>query len=1357
MNYKLKDLIDIPLLQKLQEKLDKVYSFPSAIIDMEGNVLTAVAWQDICTKFHRVNPECEKECIKSDQYIGEHLSEANPAVSYTCPHGLTDNAIPIIINGEHLGNFFTGQFFLEKPDLEFFRQQAQKYGFDEKEYLEAVKKVPIWTREKLSKYLDFIKEFIEIIAGIGLRTLNEIEQNKIIKESEEKYRNLFNNSSLAIGVRNADGSYVEFNDQYANLLGYSKEELKKLKTADITHPEDVVISLTNMELISSGKSEMQRYEKRYLTKTGEIVWGDVCIRPLTDNSGKVTGIIGAVSDITDRKRIEDEIRHNEEYLKTVINTTIDGFWVVSVDRRIIDVNTGYCKLTGYSKEEFLSMNVNDVEIIESQSDTEERIRRIIQKGSEIFETKHRKKNGEELDIEVSVTFLDDEGGKFVCFCRDITERRRVEGLIKENEKKYRTLVENSTDVIIRFDKDCRHLYVSPSVKLVVNIEPENFIGKTHSEMGFPKEMSDYWENRIQAVYESKQESREEFSIEGKDGVTYLDWKLIPEFDENGDVENVLSISHNISKRKNAELKLKESEEKYRAIVENALESIIIVNMDGELLFANQSAMKTFEIPDLDLLKGKNVYDFLAPDSFQRAIDDFINVSSGRDSYLSKYRCFTLSGKELWVESVGKKIQYQGESADIVSLRDITERIHAEMRLQESEAKYRSLFENAQEGIFQTSLNGEYISVNPAMAKMFGFNTPEELMHARNDIGEQTYKNPKDRERFLAMLNKDGFVKGFEYEIVKKDGETIWVYEDAKAIRNSFGEIIYIEGFMIDITERKAAELVISQNQFRLKSIVELGNITGATQHDFYMFMLNKTIQITKSEIGFLGFPDSAEETVRIFAWSETAMKQCSVEEPYIDFIVKDTGLWGEVIRQRKPIVVNDYEQENENKRGVPKGHVIINNFASIPFIINNKIRIVIAVANKAGDYTNIDIAQMELLIEGMWSIIERRQYIQDLRIAKEKAEVSDKLKTSFLQNLSHEIRTPLNGIMGFSQLLKDFEDLSKDEITEYINLILSSSDRLLGIINDILEISSIDSGLMKMNYSEFSVFDIIQYLEGVFEGKISAKNLLFNVEYPQKVAELTLNSDLDKILQILTNFLNNAIKFTDEGRIELYARAEYNGISISVKDTGIGIDKEYMNKIFERFWQYEAISDVRYGGTGLGLSISKGLADALGFEIKASSELNTGSTFSLIIPESAFVKKSVETLELIKTEIPKPAGFSNLKILVAEDDDINFIYLEKILQHENMQYDWVKNGLEAVEIVKKNKYDIILMDLKMPKMDGFDASRLIKSEFPNSIIIAQTAYSQAEDEKRARDSGCDAFIKKPINRDALLSLMEKFT
>jgi ligand-binding sensor protein len=169
MNYKLQDLIDMEQFQNLQDRLNEIYSFPSAIIDNNGNILTATAWQDICTKFHRVNPDCLRDCLHSDQYIRQHLHEANPAVSYRCPRGLVDNATPIIIEDTHYGNFFTGQFFLEPPDLEFFRAQARQFGFDEAAYLEAVQKVPIWSRKQLNSYLFFIKGLIAVISESGLK------------------------------------------------------------------------------------------------------------------------------------------------------------------------------------------------------------------------------------------------------------------------------------------------------------------------------------------------------------------------------------------------------------------------------------------------------------------------------------------------------------------------------------------------------------------------------------------------------------------------------------------------------------------------------------------------------------------------------------------------------------------------------------------------------------------------------------------------------------------------------------------------------------------------------------------------------------------------------------------------------------------------------------------------------------------------------------------------------------------------------------------------------------------------------------------------------------------------------------
>ena len=314
MEYKLEELIDLPLLQNLQEKLNVIYTFPSAIIDNDGKILTAVAWQDICTKFHRKNPECEKECIKSDQYIYAHLHEASPAVSYQCPHGMVDNATPIIIDGKHLGNFFTGQFFLEKPDLDLFRKQAKKYGFDEKAYLAAVEKVPVWSKEKLAQYLDFIKGFIEIIAGIGIKNLKEKEANLELKKIQERNTAIILNTSDWIWELDESGKYSYCSGKIEQILGYTVNELIGKSPFDLMSPDESERMLSIFQNIAANKQSIVDLENWNIHKDGH----KVCLLtngfPVLDENGEIKGWKGADKDITDRKLAELVNKQHHELL-----------------------------------------------------------------------------------------------------------------------------------------------------------------------------------------------------------------------------------------------------------------------------------------------------------------------------------------------------------------------------------------------------------------------------------------------------------------------------------------------------------------------------------------------------------------------------------------------------------------------------------------------------------------------------------------------------------------------------------------------------------------------------------------------------------------------------------------------------------------------------------------------------------------------------------------------------------------------------------------------------------------------------------------------------------------------------------
>ena len=283
MDYRLEDLLDIPLIQGLQEKLNLLYSFPSAIIDNDGKILTAVAWQDICTKFHRTHPECEKKCIKRNQFLLKHIRENNPVASFQCPYGMIDNATPIIIDGHHMGGFFTGQFFHENPDLEFFKNQAKKYGFDEKAYLKAVEKVPVFTKERLTIYLDLITGFIEIIANLGLENLKESKIIKAIKESEERNRAIMQNTNDWIWETDEQGKYNYCSKRIENILGYTVDEVIGKSPFDLMPNEEGERVKAIFQQHIETKSPIVELENWNLHKNGHLV----CM--LTNGSPKFNG------------------------------------------------------------------------------------------------------------------------------------------------------------------------------------------------------------------------------------------------------------------------------------------------------------------------------------------------------------------------------------------------------------------------------------------------------------------------------------------------------------------------------------------------------------------------------------------------------------------------------------------------------------------------------------------------------------------------------------------------------------------------------------------------------------------------------------------------------------------------------------------------------------------------------------------------------------------------------------------------------------------------------------------------------------------------------------------------------------
>jgi len=386
--------------------------------------------------------------------------------------------------------------------------------------------------------------------------------------------------------------------------------------------------------------------------------------------------------------------------------------------------------------------------------------------------------------------------------------------------------------------------------------------------------------------------------------------------------------------------------------------------------------------------------------------------------------------------------------------------------------------------------------------------------------------------------------------------------------------------------------------------------------------------------------------------------------------------------------------------------------------------------------------------------VEYKQLNLELQKAKEKAEESDRLKSAFLANMSHEIRTPMNGILGFTGLLKDTK-LSREILQEYVNIIEKSGVRLLNIINDIIDISKIESGMIDVVISETNVNEQIEYIYNFFKLEVLSKGIQFIFNNTLVQEEVIIETDKEKIYAILTNLIKNAIKFTSEGSIEFGYTKKDKYLEFFVKDTGIGINKEISEIIFERFRQSENSYTRNYQGAGLGLSISKSYVEMLGGKIWVESEEGKGSVFYFTIPykptQEEIIIENIDNVNELVNRI-KP-----LKILIVDDDKTSALFVKIMVEDISYEILQAENGIEAVNVCKNNTdIDLIFMDIQMPLMNGYEATEQIRLFNKDIIIIAQTAFGLKGDRLKAVEVGCTDYVLKPINSSLLMGLIQKY-
>jgi len=449
----------------------------------------------------------------------------------------------------------------------------------------------------------------------------------------------------------------------------------------------------------------------------------------------------------------------------------------------------------------------------------------------------------------------------------------------------------------------------------------------------------------------------------------------------------------------------------------------------------------------------------------------------------------------------------------------------------------------------------------------------------------------------------------------------------------------------------------------------------------------------------------------------------------------------EKAKRAAELIIANLELKFQNEEKAKRAAELV--IANIELVFQNK--------EKSKRAAELIIANKELSFQNE----EKAKRAKELILAKEQAEKSDRLKSAFLANMSHEIRTPMNGILGFAELLNE-PNLSGEKQHEYIKIIEKSGVRMLNIINNIIDISKIEADLMHLHINVVEINEKIEFIYTFFKPEVEEKGmqLLFKNSLPSKVA--TIRTDTEKFYSILTNLVKNAIKYSKEGVIEFGYLKKGEFLEFYVKDTGIGISKDMKPAIFERFIQADITDKMALQGAGLGLSISKAYVEMLGGKIWVESEEGIGSTFYFTLPfNSEPEEKKVNKKNILgqngKDQIRK------LKILIVEDDEISEKLVAIELTDFTSKISIARNGIEAIEVCRNNPdIDLIMMDIQIPELNGFEATRQIRQFNKTVVIIAQTAFGLSGDREKAIKAGCNDYISKPIKKDELLSLIQKY-
>jgi PAS domain S-box-containing protein len=1240
------------------------------------------------------------------------------------------------------------------------------------------------------------KMLLENQLNIKIEELKSLKE--IAEESEQKLKEAQQISNLGHWELDMVNNKLTWSDEVFRIFEMLPQEVNASEDLfmKLVHPEDIA---NYQKVYAEALINKMPWEIKYRLLFDAGKTKHILGKGFTEynENGDPTYSIGTILDITLQTIIEEELirakelaEKNENKFRKLSNLIFEGIVISEKDGVVLECNDIFLKMFGYSHKEIIGKSIIQLLFHEKYHEVIRAKRK--NKHTLPFEIEGIRKDGTNFPVEIEARNIDlgnDKRNRLVSF-RDLTSRKKIQ---IEN-KKLSIAIEQSANTVVITDIHGNIEYTNPKFTEVTGYTAAEVFGKNPRILNSGEQSKEFYSNLWQTIAGGNIWTGQ-MKNKAKNGKFYWEQVTItPIKEDSGKMINYLAIKEDISAQKNAEEKLQKateeiekSERKFRELFEKSGDAILIIK-NGVFTECNQATLDMLgyeKYEDVLNLQPSEISPKFQPDGINSYEKEKVCIKIALEKGTHRFEWWhkKQNGEIFPVEVLLTTIENGPNNKTIHCVwRDIIHRKEAEQQLQKQNEQYKLLSEdylNQNSALQQLSnelseknrllleskdrfinlfeqnpvplweqdfskvikllnekkaetkdlkiyldenfdfveeciSNIKILNVNMAALALFGVKNTEELkIHLKKTNTKRALEVLKD-ELLSIGANKKTFSD--ETELIGKDGFPIKALIKSVII-DDYGTSV---ASVIDITPLKNAKNELDESQYLLLESQKIANI-GSYELNFST-----------------GFWNSSPALNDIFG----------IDQKYY----RNINGWLGIIHPEDLKIMERYLEKEviENKGEFNKEYRIIRN-------TDKQIRWVHGMGKLEFD----NQGNLKRLIGTIQDISEKRQILNDIIIAKEKAEESDRLKTEFIQNMSHEIRTPMNGILGFSELL-DNPNLTDEKRKKFIEIIKSSTNQLLHIIDDIMEISVLETKQIKAEENPVCLNDLLHELFNIFNIKATLKNTKLVLKNELSDQESTILTDKNKLNKVLSNLLENALKFTEEGIVELGYKLNKDSdpaeLEIYVKDSGIGIKPEQQQLIFERFSQAEKALSKKVGGLGLGLSIAKENAELLGGKISVVSELGEGAAFFVTIPY-----KPVNLVPKIEKEKEKEkvAGINKKHtILIADDEEVNIMVLE-ILIVDKIKFPCniipAKNGLEALELCEKYpEIELVLMDLKMPKMDGHEATKKIKEFRPNLPIIAQTAYATPEEREKAFLAGCDDFIVKPIDKEMVRTVLNNY-